>query len=165
MKLDKTHILFVFIVGIFVTINFLNLSKYGISWDEPDQHNIGRATLNYLGLSNEPAHLGKDLVYYGPFFETINEIIAICLSRFFDIHYIDSHHIFIVLFASIGLVFLFLFAKTTFDKEVAVYSVIFLSLFPRFTSQAHYNSKDIPVMILSVITLLFLYETFKRKKH
>ena len=165
MKLDKTHILFIFIVGIFVTINFFNLSKYGISWDEPDQHNIGRVTLSYLGLGNEPAHLGKDLGNYGPFFETTNEIIAICLSRFFDIHYIDSHHIFIVLFASVGLVFLFLFAKTTFDKEVAVYSVVFLSLFPRFIGHAHYNSKDIPIMVLSVIVLFFLYETFKRKKY
>jgi hypothetical protein len=31
MKLDKAHILFVFIVGIFITINFFNLSKYGMS--------------------------------------------------------------------------------------------------------------------------------------
>ena len=165
MKLDKAHILFVFIVGIFITINFFNLSKYGISWDEPDQHNIGRATLSYLGLSNKPAHLDKDLVHYGPFFETINEIIAVWIGGYFDIHYIDSHHIFIVLFASVGLVFLFLFAKTTFGKEVAVYSVVFLSLFPRFIGHAHYNSKDIPVMVLSVIILFFLYETFKIKKY
>ena len=171
MQIPKSYIAPVVLILLFMVINLINIHQYGLGWDEPIQHIIGKETLEFIKtqdgekLEAELAKYGSDLLYYGPFIEMINRPVAKLLNRQLGLDYAESHHVLPLFLVSIGLFFIYLFTRRMFNKDIALYALLFLMLFPRFIAHAHYNHKDIPVLIFSAISLFFLYLTFTKKEY
>lgn len=163
--MNKANIFCYIIVFSFLSINLVFIDKYGMSWDEPFHQTGGMIALTYIGLENVPTEFKSNEKYYGPFFEMINIEFAKWVRIVFGLNWIDSHHVLIVLLSSIGLIFLFKLGKILFGEWIALYSTMFLALYPRFIGHAHYNTKDIPLAVLLLITLFFIYSAFNKKSY
>lgn len=164
MKFTQLFILTLVLLGVFLIVNLYTVSDYGISWDEPVQQVVGEANLDYISSSSDPMLLEGDLIYYGPFYETLNRFTAKVLDIFFQVPYIPAHHVLGVFFSTLGLLFLFLFARKMFSEKIAFASVFFMMFFPLFIAHLHYNTKDIPLLVLTIIALYFMYRAFSEKK-
>lgn len=163
----KIDLLAFLAIGLFLVINLMTLSHYGISWDEPAQQEIAKATITYIktGDINTIKFPGSDQGYYGPFFGVVDYFSAKIIGKYFNLDHIASHHFLLIVFASLGLFILYLFAKKLFNNKVAIFSLFFLVLLPRFIGDSNYNTKDIPLAVFSSLALFLLFLTFKKEKH
>jgi len=156
--------IFLLVLAVFLIFNLATLPDYGMTWDEPAQQHIGKVAMGYLtGATKHMEFLRDDLVYYGPFFEIVNQYFGNSLLESFRIAYVDAFHVLILLTAALGLFYLYKFAAKMFSEKIAFFACLFLMLYPRFVAHAHYNSKDIPLFAGFVITLYYLYSGFREK--
>ena len=65
-------------------------------------------------------------------------------------------HFLNLLTASAGLVLVFRLGKLLFNPVVGLGAEIFMISFPRFIAHAHFNAKDVPVMVMATLALLLL---------
>lgn len=149
----------------FLIVNVVNIEDYGISTDEPTQRLIGQANLDYLSGKTNNISLEYDFIYYGPFFEVLNTVCANILKRTTNLSDVAAHHFLGIIVSTIGIIILYLFTKKIYGKNIALYAAIFFAFFPQFIAHTHYNTKDIPVMIFSLITIYMLYLAFKEKNY
>lgn len=158
--------LLIFLVFLpFLIFQLITFTDYGMHWDEGFQIHLGQATLDFIQGKTKTIELAKDdLIYYGSFFEVFNLISANFLIANLGLAYIDAFHVLTFLAVLSGFALLFLFAKKLFSLDAAFYSLFFLLLHPRFLAHGHYNSKDIPIAVFSLISFFFLYKTAVEKK-
>ena len=149
----------------FLIFHLFTFSQYGAHWDETVQTHLGQASLDYLQGKTKVIELQKDdLVYYGPFFEVANILLADFLISSFKVNQVDASHLLTFLTALFGLLLVYLLAKKLFNQKVGLYSLLFLLFFPRFMAHSHYNSKDIPIAVFCLAVLFFLYQAAVKKK-
>lgn len=166
MALHKGHLGIIILIFSYLFFNIINIENYGISWDEPIQRELGKVNLDYIiGKTNNSDILSVSNKYYGPFYQILNILVATTIKRFTGLSDIAAYHCLGIFLSTIGILFLYLFSKRLFDDEIAIYSVIFFIFFPQFIAQAHYNTKDIPLMIISLIAIFTMYHAFKCKGH
>lgn len=164
-KSDKYFIIFLFLLAAYALFSFSAMNDFGITWDEPPQHFIGQVTSDYVrGNSQNLDSLGGDLVYYGPFFEVMNQGFGTAMAESFRMSYINAFHVLIILAALAGLFFFFKLVSLMLEKRTALFASALLMLHPIFFAHSQYNSKDIPLLAGFVITLYFLYSGFKERK-
>ena len=165
LRCDLVTIVSYFLIVVFVIINVVTLPHYGISWDEPYHFQIGRAAVNYLrtGQAHFIAFTGINYQYYGQILEIVNDYAADIFTSALSVAYIDARHILLVFIAGLGALALFHLAKMLFGSAIALFALIFFFLFPRFWGDVHYNPKDIPLMVLSLTTALFLLRAFTQR--
>lgn len=145
---------------IFTIFNILTMGKYGLTWDEPAQQYIGSTYKNFLkNKIDKIIFPRKDLAYYGPFFEIVNQYSAAILQKI-NIDAVTSFHFLILVSSIFGLIFFFKLVSKIFNQEIALYSSSFLMFLPRFVAHSQYNSKDIPLFLFSFALFYFLYKTF-----
>src|ERR1700759_531507 len=134
-------------------IGLISFQSYGISWDEPAQHEIGMLTYNYIaGINNE-------LLSNPNRFYNINiEFLLYIPEKWLHLHsppqiYL-SRHICTYIFFWIGTIFLFLLGKKIFKSEgYGLLTVFILMLTPRIFAHAFINSKDIPLLSFYTISI------------
>jgi len=158
-------ITFYAILAVFLLFNLLTLKNYGMTWDEPVQERVGIVARDYLeGKGSRTGYLVDNLTYYGPAFELANSYFSEGMRKILPVSYVDSNHILIVLVSVAGLLFLFWLVRAMFDEQIALYSSVFLMFFPRFVAHAHYNTKDIPLFVATIVVIYFLYIGFLQRK-
>ena len=153
------------LIGLFFMINLFNINDYGIIWDEPFQRLVGQYNLEVVSSGFDNIKFPENLLYYGPFFEILNHFVSIFGFKILGLSYIATNHLLGLLFSVIGLIFLFLLCFKLFNEKIGFYSIFLLVLFPVFIAHSHYNPKDIPLMVLSIITIFFLYLAFTKKNY
>ena len=164
-KVDKYFIIFLFLLAAYALFSFSAMNDFGITWDEPPQHFIGQVNSNYIrGNSQNLDSLEGDLVYYGPFFETMNQGFGTAMVESFQMSYVSAFHVLIILTALAGLFFFFKLVSLMLGKRTALFASALLMLHPIFFAHSQYNSKDIPLFAGFVITLYFLYSGFRQRK-
>jgi len=137
---------------VFILMNGLLIYRdYGISWDEPDQVQVGIQNYRYI-FQGDPALFTYTIQYNGPFFELI--LYTLTGQPDSSILY-QRRHLITFLAAYLGLLafgalILYLFRKSW----LAFCGVLFLYLSPRLFADFFYNSKDIPFMTLIVLGCL-----------
>jgi hypothetical protein len=148
-----------------VTFCVFTIPQYGLTWDEPVQHHLGKANLDYLLNKTDKLALERDdLVFYGPGFEILNQITGSFLRKSFNMQYPDAYHILPLVFFLISLWFLYKLVHKLFGNEtVAFASIVALLLFPRYLAHAYFNSKDAPIAALTIIIIYFWYSGTKGK--
>lgn len=137
-------------------IGFFSYQSYGISWDEPAQHDIGMLTYNYVtGIDS--------LLLSDPnrFYNLNIEFLLYLPEKWLHLHSASqiylSRHIGTYLFFWIGTIFLFLLAKKLFRSAGYGFLAIFiLMLTPRIFAHAFINSKDIPLLTFCTISIYAL---------
>lgn len=162
---DKINLIAIVFISLFLLFGLVTLSSHGMVWDEAAQHHLAQATLRWIqGQTPDIELLRDDLIYYGSFFEIVNQFFGRAMIGLFGLGYVDAFHLLIFLTLVAGLFFLYLFAKTMFGAKIALWSLLLLMLSPRFIAHGFYNSKDIPVAVFSLICLFFLYRAYQEKK-
>src|SRR3989344_3968986 len=153
------------LIGLFFIINLFNINDYGIIWDEPFQRLVGQYNLEVVSSGFDNVKFPENLLYYGPFFEILNHFVSIFGFAVLGLSYIAANHLLVLLFSTIGLIFLFFICFKLFNEKIGFYSIFLFVLFPVFIAHSHYNPKDIPLMVLSIITIFFLYLAFTKKNY
>jgi len=138
---------------------------YGISWDEPNQREIGGVSAKYVAQTIAPSLLTKQVEAfpdlqdfkdrsYGVAFETpafvVEQLLGLTDTR--DIFMMRHLLVFLVFVA--GVFALYRLAARRFeDWRVGLLAATFLVLSPRFFADAFYNSKDLVFMAAFVIAM------------
>lgn len=134
------------------------VKDFGISTDEHLQHRYGEMTWKYV-VKGEKRLLTYPDRYYGPAFEMAlilaeNIILARDKAKIFKLRHTLN---FLTYF--IGLLFFFmLVSKHLQDWRWGLLGAIMLVLTPRITGHAFYNSKDIPILVFSIISMFTLFK-------
>lgn len=146
----------------FFVINLSQIGRYGLSYDEPTGMERGRQTVAIVVGMFRPAggeeenHTHEWLHNHPSFYATCNYGVSSLLTRCFGWRPIPAGHFLNVLTASAGLVLVFRLGKLLFNPVVGLVAEVFMGSFPRFIANAHFNGKDIPVMVMSMLALLLL---------
>lgn len=150
----------------FLALNLGTLGDYGMSFDEPSGMDRGRRTIALLQSMISPDSVDPSetqvISFHPTFYATWNYLVSEFLVRFATWDRIPAWHFLNLITASVGLVILFYLGKTMFNATTGLAAEIFMIFFPRFVAHAHYNAKDIPVMVLGMLTLLLLILALKR---
>ena len=165
MKSNRYTIFFLIILGFYSIFSFFVMRDFGATWDETPRHISGQVTADYIeGKINNFNSLEGDSIYYGPFFETLNHYFGNALEKPFHMGEMDAFHVLIILISILGILFFFKLVSEMFSGKTALLSSTLLMTYPVFFAHSHYNSKDIPLFSLFIVTLYFLYTGFKHEK-
>lgn len=149
---------------VFFAVNATQMGRYGSSFDEAAGMERGRQTLALIAGLFHPARAqsqGRDfesvwLHNHPSFYATCNFAVARLLTKELGWRPVPADHFLNLLVASAGLVAIFNMGKLLFNARAGLTAEIFMVLFPRFIAHAHFNAKDVPMMMLGTLTLLLL---------
>ncbi|HXS37270.1 MAG TPA: glycosyltransferase family 39 protein [Flavipsychrobacter sp.] len=158
-------VLFFSLLGIFILMTIMSFS-YGISGDEVDMNEYGKAVLKYFTtfghdqtVLNMPKEYNRDGVmqYYGGLFDLICAIV----NKFSPFNEYATRH---VLNAWAGFLAIFFSVKIcirTFGRQAAVLCAWLMFLAPFFLGHAMNNPKDIPfatAYIAAIYCIILLFD-------
>jgi hypothetical protein len=138
------------IIAVWVVVALFTILDYGISWDEKVQARYGEMSLDYYasGFRDRDYESLYNLRFYGPFFEMLPAITY----KWMPWWKFEIRHMFIALFATLGLVGL----KKVADRAgpvVSAFALLTLLLTPAFYGHAFFNSKDIPFAAMFALSI------------
>jgi hypothetical protein len=151
-RFDLLSIALFFLLLILVLTTY---ASYGISWDEPVQHNYAIKVLRYYtSLLQDKAALSAEnsAFYYGAFFEVMSELF----------HYIvpigiyESRHLFCAIAGLIGILGCWKVVRLLVNPAAAFWTAILLALYPSYYGHMFINSKDIPFAVFYIWSLYYL---------
>ncbi len=152
----KTYKLFpVVFFGIFLLIGLLNFNKYGISWDEPMQRDMGLLCYDYV-TGKRADFFNIQNKYHNATWELINVLPEkwLNLTSGRSIYY--SRHLLNFLIFWTGAIYLFLLAQRIVGNwRLSLLGIFILILTPRIYAHGFYNSKDIPFLSFFVISMYY----------
>lgn len=164
--------------GIILLIGIFSYSFYGMSWDEeievntmlsnakPYVHlfggdsavkNIGLENYEYISTSVERDH-GTAIYYI-----TAPLLLILKGDNYRDFYTLRHLYTFLVYFASLICLY-FLIKNLTKRRIYAIAGVFMMFLSPRIFAESFYNSKDIILMSLCIISLYFGYKLIETQK-
>ena len=137
-----------FIVGVF------SVNKYGYTYDEDNQRELGIQALNLI-LKNDTAIYNATNKYHGTSFTLIADIIERTF-RISNLFFIRHCLTFLLFFISI-IFFYFLCKKIFKSWKFGLLGSFFLFLSPRIFVDSFYNPKDLPFLSFFIIAIFTLY--------
>lgn len=152
-------------LAIFILMTVMSF-KYGISGDEVDMNEYGKAILKYFTsfgsdqtVFNMPKEFDRDGViqYYGGFFDLLCAIV----NKFSPLEEYTTRHI---LNAWAGFVAIFFASKITgklLGKQAAVFCSWLMFLSPFFLGHAMNNPKDVPFATAYIAAIYFTINFFE----
>lgn len=148
------------VIALFAAVNFHNIHEYGMSWDEPAGMYRGQDMANIIAHVFKGAPYEPDYFSHSRFHPTFYAWLNYLLSGVLVDHSMDpvaAGHVLNLLVATFGLAVLYAFATRLFSPRIGLFAVLFLALYPRFIAHAHFNSKDMPVMVFAMFALYLIY--------
>lgn len=154
----KSHYIFSTLLAIALFIGISIHKDYGITSDEPQQRSIAWKNIDYVLNNNQDLFdfVDKD---YGAIIEVplfVAETILFELDDYQSIY--NFRHLMMHLLFLLGGVFLYLLLFKLYNNHLlAIIGFITYLLQPRIYAHSFFNSKDIPFMVLSTMSLYFGY--------
>ncbi|MEQ1849735.1 MAG: glycosyltransferase family 39 protein [Candidatus Peribacteraceae bacterium] len=151
------------IAFIYFLVQFSQIAEYGVTWDEPLHRNWGKLfflywkTGEFSAISLMP---GKGM-YYGPLYYLCNYLLSEFLYENGWMRFVAANHVLNIFTVSVGVGLVFLLAKAVSGWRIAASTVVFFVLFPQLIAHAHYNPKDIPLMVGILLSSLFFVRALK----
>ena len=166
-RLTAAHWALLAVCALFLLTGALALDDYGVSQDTRPQRAVGNAALDYLAGDGERAldqvHTPWDR-YFGAAFEAplvllLERIIGLQDSR--DV--LLGRHLLTHLFFLAGGVFCYLLVLRLFNsRALALVAMVLFLLHPRLYAHSFFNSKDIPFVVMFMISLYLIHRAFRR---
>jgi len=172
------------VILIFCLSGILTLSEYGMTWDEGlGNFFFGERYLRYIATSNDnflnfneylSMHKEHPLdLYKSPFrgspheFPALADIASATTMYLFSyklelLDPVDGFHLFPILLVSFFLLIFYFFISKRLGKLVALFSLLFLGLFPRLWGDMHFNVKDVPEMVFFSLALISYWSWFEK---
>ncbi|MDD5055617.1 MAG: glycosyltransferase family 39 protein [Candidatus Peribacteraceae bacterium] len=137
----------------FFLIQLTQLSQYGATWDEPLHRNWGHLFDVFLRSGDREVLrlMPGNGIEYGPVYYLLGYWISEWLMGAFALPLFEASHVLNLITASIAVGCVFAFARSIAGKKIAWFSLMFFVLSPQFIAHAHYNPKDIPLLLAVLI--------------
>ena len=131
--------------------------------DDPNQKALGEYAYDYI-FHGDLTLLRHTDRYYGVFFELLLTHIArvLKLTTNREIYFLRHLGVFLAFYSGL-LCFYFLVKKITRDWKWGLLGSLFLLISPRIFENAFYNSKDIPVMVVSILSVYTLINFHEKR--
>ncbi len=146
-------------------ISLLTYKDYGISWDEDEQREIGRLAYNYVFYGSQEI-FGSKGMHYGTGFE----LPLVIFEKWLKLT--DSRDIFLMRHLVSNILFLisafslYILAYRLFrNRFIASLGFIMLVFAPRLYAHSFFNTKDLPLLSMYIITLTCCKIAFERNKN
>ncbi len=139
--------------ALFVVTGIAVAPDFGITWDEVSMRRIGVLTMSYV-MDGNPQLLSLPERTYGPLFEMIlaSGEAVLNLRTMHDVT-VMRHMLTFFLFAGGVWVFYLLGSKLRKNKVLGLLGAACLVLSPRIFEDSFVNSKDIPTLALTIISI------------
>ena len=148
----------------FLLAGVFSYRDYGISWDEDFQYTKnGHAVWDYIQGGERDVYETNPERYHGPAFE----LALVAVEKISGVEgkkeiFFQRHMLTFLLFWISGIA-LFLLLKQKFSSTILIaLGICWYFLMPRIYADAFYNSKDIPVLALTTISLLSMQLLLKK---
>ncbi|MGA9397726.1 MAG: glycosyltransferase family 39 protein [Anaerolineaceae bacterium] len=153
----RKWIIFIFF-SLYLVSGIFIYRDYGIAVDDTPQKLLGEHSFNYIFHGDQTLLLTPNRDHGGAFQLTITIIYELLgLHTDQQIYYFRHLASFILFF--IGTIFFFLLVKLRFkDWKIGLLGTLFLIVSPWIFESSFVNSKDIPFMALSIISLYTLFK-------
>ena len=150
---------------LFLCVGVTLFKDYGISLDEVYSRINGQVTIAYI-LRGDSTLLTFGAKHYGTWLDTVLFVLERVLpSPVTSRSVFLMRHFMIFLVFYVGVIFFYKLARYHFDsRKVGLLASLFFIASPRIFADAFYNTKDIPFMALSVISLYTLVRYLDDKK-
>jgi hypothetical protein len=150
---------------LFVGLKFYG--DYGITWDDPDQRQLGLVTFDYVTGKTDSITENANPLYDNRYHNPFIELIGILPEKILDSHSLRTDfllkHFTVFIFSWIGFIFFYLLAfEILSDYRWALIAWLMLILTPRIFAHSFFNSKDIPVLFLFVICVYCFIKWIKK---
>ena len=144
-------------------VGALTLDDYHGTYDAPHQRPIGRAALDYLAGDGERAF---DQLHWDRYYGAAFEAPLILTERAFGLEgrgiYLSRNILTHLLFL-VGGVFCYLLALRMFNSRwLALLALVLYLLHPRIYAHSFNNSKDIPFLVMFMVSLWLVHRAFRR---
>ncbi len=166
-KVEKSHkwIVIVFF-SLYLVIGLLIFNDYGLAVDDSAQKLLGDQSFNYIFKGQPDLLISRDRDHGAAFELTITILYTILnLKTDVQIYYFRHLAAFLAFFTST--IFFYRLLKMRFENwKLALLGTTFLILSPRIFESSFVNTKDIPFMAFSIISLytLFVYDRSRRPR-
>jgi 4-amino-4-deoxy-L-arabinose transferase-like glycosyltransferase len=151
------------VLFLFLIVGFLTVGRYSYTIDEPAVIRRGQASIQFVknffvgkGMPNGPDGQAFWSMYHPPLYGMMLAAASHVLEINLGIESIVARHVANILWATVGLWFLFLLGRRLFGSAAGLAALLFMIFFPRFIAHAHYNPKDVPTMVWGVIAVYAL---------
>jgi len=154
------------VAGFFLTFLLYGASvfrDYGVSWDEPDERMSGIRNVWYI-YSGNAAVLESPAKYHGPAFELPMALLekARGVGDLRSIFYF--RHLVGFLFFWFGVAAFYELACARLRSwRLGLLGALFLALSPRLFADSFYNTKDIPCLVMFIVSAGTLFRFLDRK--
>jgi hypothetical protein len=137
----------------FLIVQLFFLPEFGATWDEPLHRNWGKLFSIFWKTGDRSLlyMMPGNGVYYSPAYFTLSYIVSEFFLSF-GLPLYQASHILNLCTASLVVLFLYLLAQLLTNRRTALFATLFLLGFPQFLAHAHYNPKDIPLMLSVLMT-------------
>ena len=155
------------VCALFLVVGALVLEDYGSPLDTGEQRVIGNAALDYLAGDGERAfdrmHRPSDR-YFGAAFEAP---LVLLLERIIGLEdrrdILLGRHLLTHLLFLVGGVFCYLLVLRMFgSRALALLAVALFLLHPRIYAHSFFNSKDVPFLVMFMVSLYLVHRAFRR---
>ena len=155
-------------LALFLTAGLAVLDDYGSHWDEYLQRRNAAAALHYLANGDFGAYKSRLLIDHDKFYGMAFEAPLLLIERAFGIDDDPravnlSRHLHSRLLFLAGGLFAYLLALRLFGSRLlALFAMGFFLLHPRLYGHSFFNAKDIPFLVMFVVTLFLTHRALKR---
>ncbi len=151
----------------FFLIQLTQLSQYGATWDEPLHRNWGHLFDVFLRFGDREVLrlMPGNGIEYGPVYYLLGYWLSGWLMATCSLPLFEASHVLNLITASIAVGWLFAFARSIAGKRIAWFSLMFFVLFPQFIAHAHYNPKDIPLLLVVLIASHILLKAINQSSN
>ena len=165
-RLAAAHWALAAVCALFLIVGLVVADDYATSMDMGNQRAIGTAPLNYLAGEGERALervFAPQDRYYGAVFETPVVLIQRILSLDDPGSIRMSKRVLTHLFFLFGGVFCYLLIYRLFNnRPLALIAAVLFLLAPRIYAHSFFNSKDVPFLVMFMISLYLVHRAFRR---
>ena len=147
---------------LFAAVGVAVLDDYGVATDEIIQRAIGHQTVNTFLGREDALSKGKERFYsnvFEGFLALAERLLGLDDSRSVYL----ARHLLTHLFFLVGGFFCSLLAYRLFDSRLlALFALVLFLLHPRLYGHSFVNSKDIPFLVMFMLSLHFVHRPFRR---
>lgn len=149
---------------VFLIIGSLTYKDYGMAWDEPAQKEIGTVSYNYLFNHDKVFE-----TFYNKDYGVGYELPLVAIEK--NLHLTDTRDIYLMrhivnyVFFLLGALCLYvLILRLTKKQLLACLGFLMLVLTPRMYAHAFFNTKDIPLLTMFIISFLITQLAFEKNR-
>ncbi len=149
---------------VYLGLQLTQISAYGVSWDEPLHRNWGKI-FSFFWQTGDRRLLELmpgNGIHYGPLYFYLNFVLSEFLYSRDWLPFVEANHILTVFASTFAVGFTYALGQMIDGKKTGFLAACFLVLFPQFIAHAHYNPKDIPLMVAITLTAAVFVQALRK---